>query len=197
VGRPSGWDRRRACGLPRAPHCGCRDLGRCPPFGGSVVISPDWRIEDVLLDALLRNHLCVRRSTDLATVLSLIAQWCGALVDALTMLEARKETGQTCVTMARALRKMRSNTHRIGRSVHPERLGAFPIVDVPAQDISHPRRHLPLGDLALHDPGGVRLPPVLKGRVDPVLDGLNQPTAEAYSNRATGQPLYLQPLQVV
>jgi hypothetical protein len=39
--------------------------------------------------------------------------------------------------------------------------------------------------------------PILKGRVDPVLDGLNQPMAEASSDRVVGQPLRLQPLQVV
>jgi hypothetical protein len=33
--------------------------------------------------------------------------------------------------------------------------------------------------------------------VDPILDGLNQLTTEAYSNSVAGQPLCLQLLQVV
>jgi hypothetical protein len=33
--------------------------------------------------------------------------------------------------------------------------------------------------------------------MDPVLDGLNQPTAEAYSTITAGQPLRLQLLQVI
>jgi hypothetical protein len=45
--------------------------------------------------------------------------------------------------------------------------------------------------------GGVGLSPVLKGRMNPILDGLNQPTAEAYSNSTVGQPLRLQLLLVV
>jgi hypothetical protein len=81
--------------------------------------------------------------------------------------------------------------------VHPERLGAFPVANAPAEDVLHLGRHLSLRDLALHNPGGVGLPPVLKGRVDLILDGLDEPTAEAYRHCATGQPLRLQLFQVV
>jgi hypothetical protein len=79
-----------------------------------------------------------------------------------------------------------SKTHCIGRSIHTERLGALPIADAPTEHVLQPRRHLPFGDLALGDPGGVGLAPILKGWVDPVLDGLNQPTAKAYCHHATG-----------
>jgi hypothetical protein len=81
--------------------------------------------------------------------------------------------------------------------VHPERLGALPVVDPPAEDVLHPSYHLPLGDLALYDPGGVGLPPVLEGWVGLILDGLDEPAVEAYSHCAASQPLCLQLLQVV
>jgi hypothetical protein len=93
-------------------------------------------------------------------------------------------------------RKTRSKTHRIRGPIHTKHLGALTVADVPSEDALHPRRHLLFGDLALNDPSGVGLAPVLVGRVDLVLDGLNQPTTEADSHRAAGQPLRLQPLQV-
>jgi hypothetical protein len=57
--------------------------------------------------------------------------------------------------------------------VHPKRLRTFPVADAPAEDVLHPGCHLSLRDLALYDPGGDGLPLVLKGRMDPILDGLN------------------------
>jgi hypothetical protein len=61
--------------------------------------------------------------------------------------------------------KPRSKTYWVERVVHPERLGALPIADPPAEYVLHPSRHFCLGDLALHDPCGVGLPPVLEGSV--------------------------------
>jgi hypothetical protein len=77
--------------LPRVPRRECGDLGQHPPCGGSVVITPHRRIGDVLLDGRLRGRLHVRRITDLVTVLLLIAQWCGAPIDALTTLKTRQD----------------------------------------------------------------------------------------------------------
>jgi hypothetical protein len=81
--------------------------------------------------------------------------------------------------------------------VHHERLGTLPVANLPAEDVLHLSRHLRLGDLALHDMGGVGLPLVLEDWVGPFLDGLDEVAAEAYDHRATGQPLCLQLLQVV
>jgi hypothetical protein len=53
--------------------------------------------------------------------------------------------------------KPRSKPYHVGRSVHSKGLGAFPIADAPAEDVLDPRRHLPLGDLALDDTDGVGL----------------------------------------
>jgi hypothetical protein len=58
-------------------------------------------------------------------------------------------------------------------------------------------RHLCLGDLALHDPSKVGLPPVLEGRVGPILERLDEAAAEADCHCGTGQPLRLELLQVV
>jgi hypothetical protein len=75
--------------------------------------------------------------------------------------------------------------------VHPERFRAFPIADVTAEDVLHPGRHLPLETFALYL-GGVGLARVLKGRVDPILNWLDEPGAQAYTHCTTGQPLRLQ-----
>jgi hypothetical protein len=92
--------------------------------------------------------------------------------------------------------KTRLKTRRIGGPIHSERLGVLQVADAPDEDVLHPRYHILFGDLALDDPGVVRLPPVLVGQVDPVLDGLYQPAAEADSHYAAGQPIHLRPLQV-
>jgi hypothetical protein len=76
--------------------------------------------------------------------------------------------------------------------VQPERLGALQVADPLAEDVLHPSRDLHLGDLALYDPSGVELPLALEGWVGPILDWLDEPVAEAYSHRASGQPLRLQ-----
>jgi hypothetical protein len=81
--------------------------------------------------------------------------------------------------------------------VHPKRLGTLPVADPPAEDALRPSRHLHLGDIALHDPGGVRLSPILEGWVGPILDGLDEAAADAYGHYATDQPLRLQLLLVV
>jgi hypothetical protein len=69
-------------------------------------------------------------------------------------------------------KKSRSKTHRIGGPIHTKRLGVLTVADAPGEAL-HTHYHLLFGDLALDDPGGVRLTPLLIGRVDPVLDGLN------------------------
>jgi hypothetical protein len=57
--------------------------------------------------------------------------------------------------------------------------------------------HLLLGDLALCDPSRFGLPPVLKGRMGPVLERLDELAAEADGHRDAGQPLRLELLQVI
>jgi hypothetical protein len=49
-------------------------------------------------------------------------------------------------------------TYRVGGVVHPQCLEALPVADPPAEDVLRASHHLRLGDLALRDPGGVKLP---------------------------------------
>jgi hypothetical protein len=49
----------------------------------------------------------------------------------------------------------------------------------------------------LHDSGQVGLTPILKGRMGPVLERLDQAAAETDGHRGAGQPLRLALLQVV
>jgi hypothetical protein len=79
---------------------------------------------------------------------------------------------------------------------HAERLGAHLVADAANKDTPHPRHHRLLGDLAPYDVGGVRLASVLIGRVNLVLDGLQQPPAEVDCHSATSHPLCLQLLKV-
>jgi hypothetical protein len=81
----------------------------------------------------------------------------------------------------------RSKSYRIGRAVYPKCLGALSVADLPAEDALRTSRHLRLGDLALHDPNRVGLPPVLEGRVGPVLERLDEAAVEADGYRGTGQ----------
>lgn len=87
-------------------------------------------------------------------------------------------------------------TYNVGRSVYAERLGARLVVDAPDEDVLHTHYHLLLGDLAWDDPIGVGLPPVLVGRVYPILIWLLQLLAEADRHNTVGQPHCLQPLKV-
>jgi hypothetical protein len=52
--------------------------------------------------------------------------------------------------------------------------------------------HLRLGDLALSDPSWIGLPPVLEGRMGPILEWLNETAAEADGHHGIGQPLHLE-----
>jgi hypothetical protein len=87
-------------------------------------------------------------------------------------------------------------TYGVGMPAHAERLGAHLVADAASKDTTHPRHHCLLGDLAPYDVGGVRLASVLIGRVNPVLDGLQQPPAEVDCHGATSHPLCLQLLKV-
>jgi hypothetical protein len=60
--------------------------------------------------------------------------------------------------------------------------------------VSH---HLHLGDLVLCDQSGFGLPPVLEGRMGPVLERLDEAAAEADGHHGAGQPLSLEMLQVI
>jgi hypothetical protein len=90
-----------------------------------------------------------------------------------------------------------SKTYKVGGTVYPKCLGALPVADPPTEDAFHTGRHLRLGDLVLHDPSRVGLPPVLEGRVALILERLDEAATEADGHHNTGQPLHLELLQVV
>jgi hypothetical protein len=81
--------------------------------------------------------------------------------------------------------------YRVRRTIYPKRLGAFPVADPPVVDVLRTSHHLRLGDFALHDLSGVGLTPVLEGQLGPILEGLDEASAEADGHRATSQPLRL------
>jgi hypothetical protein len=78
-------------------------------------------------------------------------------------------------------------TFWVGGAVHPQCLGALSVADPPAEDVLRASHHLRLGDLVLCDPGGIGLPPVLKGRMGPILERLDKVAAEADSHRGAGR----------
>jgi hypothetical protein len=88
-------------------------------------------------------------------------------------------------------------TYRVGGIVYPKCLGALPVANLPVEDALPTSRHLRLGDLALHDPSRVGLPPVLEGRVGLILERLDEVATEADGHRGTGQLFRLEPLQFI
>jgi hypothetical protein len=104
-------------------------------------------------------------------------------------------TPKTCTRID--LKTLRSKTHRVGGAVHPQCLGELPVADPPTEDVLRASHHLRLGDLALCDPSGVALPPVLTGRMGPVLERLDEVATEGDGLRGAGQALSLELLQVV
>jgi hypothetical protein len=63
-------------------------------------------------------------------------------------------------------------TYGFGGAVHAKCLRARLVADVPCEHVIHPVHHFLLGDLVLHDSGGVGLAPILVGRVHSILDWL-------------------------
>jgi hypothetical protein len=88
----------------------------------------------------------------------------------------------------RSKKRLRSKTYWVGRAVYPEHLGALLVADPPTKDVLRAGYHLRLGDLALCDSGRVRLPPILEGWVGPVLERLDETTAEADGHRMPVSP---------
>jgi hypothetical protein len=74
---------------------------------------------------------------------------------------------------------------------------ALSVADPHVEDVLRTSHHLRHGDLALCDPGGVGLPPVLEGWLRSVLERLDEAATEADGDHGAGQPIRLELLQVV
>jgi hypothetical protein len=80
-------------------------------------------------------------------------------------------------------------TYGIGRPLQAVGFWAALVPDLPHHDAGDPVCDLLPGDLPILPPGWVPMTPVLKGRVDPLLDLLREPSAEGYGHRGPRQTL--------
>jgi hypothetical protein len=116
------------------------------------------------------RDLYIPRTIDLETSVLFITQWRQAPVYSFTKRKM-EALHQNCSSFQMAKNQGRE-TYSIRRTVHAKHLGARPVADAPDEDVLHPRCHLLLGNVALDDRDGVRLPPIFIGRVYPVLHRL-------------------------